>query len=169
MTGGSDGAPDGETGPSSSEDLTEVPGVDEERADALRRAGYETPADLAGIDAMELSEVDGVNTAIAARIESAVDDTHGGGGGSGGDDWTGELGGYGGLDGPDEGEWRSPPEVRYRPEYRIGPAFGLKLAGIIVVSIGPPLLLRGDLVPGAFVTVLGVALVVAAVAAERAA
>jgi large subunit ribosomal protein L32e len=54
------------------EELTSVAGVDEETAEALREAGYETVADLAAASTDDLSEVEGISTALAARIEADV-------------------------------------------------------------------------------------------------
>jgi large subunit ribosomal protein L32e len=49
-------------------------GVDDEAAEALRAAGYETVADLAGVDSDALADVDGVSRALAARIAAQVGD-----------------------------------------------------------------------------------------------
>ena len=54
------------------EELASVAGVDEGTAEALRAAGYETVADLAAASTDDLSEVEGISTALAARIEADV-------------------------------------------------------------------------------------------------
>jgi large subunit ribosomal protein L32e len=58
----------------SDEDLTDIGGVSEETAGALREAGYESVADVRGASQDDLVEVDGVNTALAARIKADVGD-----------------------------------------------------------------------------------------------
>lgn len=55
-------------------DLTDISGVGEEKADALREAGYETVADLHDADQDDLAEVEGIGNALAARIKADVDD-----------------------------------------------------------------------------------------------
>ena len=54
------------------EELTDVAGVGEETAAALREAGFETVADLAAADQDDLEAVEGVGTALAARIVADV-------------------------------------------------------------------------------------------------
>ena len=56
------------------EELTELGGVDEETADALREAGYETPEHLAAAEQDQLADVEGVSTALAARVKAEVDE-----------------------------------------------------------------------------------------------
>ena len=50
--------------------LTEMGGVDEETAESLTAAGYETVEHVAAADQESLQEVDGVSTALAARIKA---------------------------------------------------------------------------------------------------
>ena len=57
-----------------SDDLTAIDGVGEEKADALREAGFETVEDLHEADQDELAEVEGVGNALAARIKADIDD-----------------------------------------------------------------------------------------------
>ncbi len=54
--------------------LVDVGGVDEETAAALADAGYETIADVRAADQDDLADVDGVGTALAARIKADVGD-----------------------------------------------------------------------------------------------
>jgi large subunit ribosomal protein L32e len=54
--------------------LTDIGGVDEETAEALREAGYETPEHLAAATQDQLTEVEGVSTALAARAKAEVDE-----------------------------------------------------------------------------------------------
>ncbi len=54
--------------------LTDVSGINEETAAALTDAGYETVADLAAATPDELAEVEGIGTALAARIVADVGD-----------------------------------------------------------------------------------------------
>ncbi|RJT02651.1 50S ribosomal protein L32e [Halococcus sp. IIIV-5B] len=56
------------------EELTEVDGVGEEKAEALVDAGYETVADLEDADQDDLAAVEGIGDALAARIKADVDD-----------------------------------------------------------------------------------------------
>jgi len=56
------------------EDLTDIGGVSEETAAALREAGYGSVADLRDASQDDLSEVEGVSTALAARINADVGD-----------------------------------------------------------------------------------------------
>ena len=53
--------------------ITEISGVGESKADALREAGYETIADIQDASQEELSEVEGIGNALAARIKADVD------------------------------------------------------------------------------------------------
>jgi len=55
------------------ESLTEIGGVDEETAGELRAAGYETPGHLSAASQDQLAAVDGVSTALAARIKAETD------------------------------------------------------------------------------------------------
>jgi large subunit ribosomal protein L32e len=54
--------------------LTEIGGVDSEVADALREAGYETAEHVAAASQDQLEGVDGVSTALAARMKAETDD-----------------------------------------------------------------------------------------------
>jgi len=54
--------------------LTELGGVDSEVADALREAGYETAEHVAAASQDQLEGVDGVSTALAARMKAETDD-----------------------------------------------------------------------------------------------
>jgi len=56
------------------EELTDVAGVGERTASSLREAGYESVDDLAAAAQDDLTEVDGVGTALAARIKADVGD-----------------------------------------------------------------------------------------------
>lgn len=58
----------------SDEDLESISGVGEETAESLREAGYETRDDLAAADEDELAEIEGVGSALAARILADVGD-----------------------------------------------------------------------------------------------
>lgn len=58
----------------SDEDLESISGVGEETAEALREAGYETRDELAAADEDELAEIEGVGSALAARILADVGD-----------------------------------------------------------------------------------------------
>ena len=53
--------------------LTEIGGVDEETAEQLRAAGYESPGHLSAANQEQLAAVDGVSTALAARIKAETD------------------------------------------------------------------------------------------------
>lgn len=55
-------------------DLTEIGGVGEGKADALRSAGYETVDDVRAATQDELTEVEGIGNALAARIKAEVGD-----------------------------------------------------------------------------------------------
>jgi len=54
------------------EELEHISGVGPSKADALREAGYETVEDVKAASQSELSEVDGVGNALAARIKADV-------------------------------------------------------------------------------------------------
>ena len=53
-------------------ELTDISGVGDSKADALREAGYETVDDVRGASQDELAEIDGVGNALAARIKADV-------------------------------------------------------------------------------------------------
>lgn len=55
-----------------SDHLTDVSGVGKNKADALYMAGYETVADLRRAGQEDLSDVDGIGNALAARIKADV-------------------------------------------------------------------------------------------------
>ena len=54
------------------ETLEEISGVGPSKADALREAGYETVDDVKAASQSELSAVEGVGNALAARIKADV-------------------------------------------------------------------------------------------------
>jgi large subunit ribosomal protein L32e len=54
------------------EELTDISGVGESKAEALRAAGYETVEDVKGASQSELSDVEGIGNALAARIKASV-------------------------------------------------------------------------------------------------
>ena len=54
------------------DELEDISGVCPSKADALREAGYETVEDVKAASQSELSEVDGVGNALAARIKADV-------------------------------------------------------------------------------------------------
>jgi large subunit ribosomal protein L32e len=54
------------------EDLTDISGVGDAKADSLREAGYETVDDVRRASQSELAEVSGVGNALAARIKADV-------------------------------------------------------------------------------------------------
>ncbi|SNR48163.1 50S ribosomal protein L32e [Halorubrum vacuolatum] len=55
-----------------SEELEDISGVGPSKADALRAAGYETVEDVKAASQSELSDVDGIGNALAARIKADV-------------------------------------------------------------------------------------------------
>jgi large subunit ribosomal protein L32e len=55
-------------------ELTDISGVGESKADALRDAGYETVEDVKTASQSDLADVDGVGMALAARIKADVGD-----------------------------------------------------------------------------------------------
>lgn len=67
-------------GSSSPEDripnVEELPGVGEQKAVALRDAGYETAADILAASKSELTDVDGVGTALAAKLTTTIHDRY---------------------------------------------------------------------------------------------
>ncbi len=56
------------------EELVEISGVSEERAGTLRDAGFESVDAIRRADQSELAEIDGIGTALAARIKADVGD-----------------------------------------------------------------------------------------------
>ena len=54
--------------------LTDIGGVGEDTAGSLREAGYETVEDLREASQDDLAAVDGVGTALAARVKAEVGD-----------------------------------------------------------------------------------------------
>jgi large subunit ribosomal protein L32e len=56
------------------QDLTELGGVDEETADALREAGFESVEHVAAASQDQLQDVEGVSTALAARLKAETDE-----------------------------------------------------------------------------------------------
>ncbi|MFB6136443.1 MAG: 50S ribosomal protein L32e [Halobacteriaceae archaeon] len=54
------------------EELTDISGVSETRAEALREAGFETVEDVRAATQEELTEVEGIGNALAARIKADV-------------------------------------------------------------------------------------------------
>ncbi|WP_424013499.1 50S ribosomal protein L32e [Halorubrum xinjiangense] len=54
------------------DELEDISGVGPSKADALREAGYETVEDVKAASQSELSEVDGIGNALAARIKADV-------------------------------------------------------------------------------------------------
>ena len=55
-------------------DLTDLGGVNAETAEALREAGYESRAHVAAASQDALQEIDGVSTALAARMKAETDE-----------------------------------------------------------------------------------------------
>jgi large subunit ribosomal protein L32e len=53
-------------------ELTAIAGVDEESADALREAGFETISDLEAAEQDDVAAVEGIGMALAARIKADV-------------------------------------------------------------------------------------------------
>jgi len=56
------------------QELEEISGVGESKAEALRAAGYETVEDVKAASQSELSDVEGIGNALAARIKADVGD-----------------------------------------------------------------------------------------------
>ncbi|MXR52560.1 50S ribosomal protein L32e [Halovenus sp. WSH3] len=56
------------------EELTELGGIDEEKAEALREAGYESPEHVAAASQEQLQNVEGISTALAARLKAETDE-----------------------------------------------------------------------------------------------
>ncbi|PSQ20321.1 50S ribosomal protein L32e [Halobacteriales archaeon QS_8_65_32] len=61
-----------ETAAAEEMDLTDISGVGEEKADALREAGYESVPALVAASQSDLAAVEGVGNALAARIKADV-------------------------------------------------------------------------------------------------
>lgn len=56
------------------DELVEISGVSEARATTLKEAGFESVVDIQQADQSELAEVEGIGTALAARIKADVGD-----------------------------------------------------------------------------------------------
>jgi len=56
------------------DELTTIAGVGDDKAEALREAGYETVEDIRAAKQDDLTEVDGIGNALAARIKADVGD-----------------------------------------------------------------------------------------------
>ncbi len=56
--------------------VEELPGVGEQKAIALREAGYENAADILAASKSELTDVDSVGTALAAKLSTTVHDRY---------------------------------------------------------------------------------------------
>jgi large subunit ribosomal protein L32e len=56
------------------QELEEISGVGESKAEALREAGYETVEDVKAASQSDLADVDGIGNALAARIKADVGD-----------------------------------------------------------------------------------------------
>jgi len=67
-------ASDETTEEESGDELTDLGGVDEETAAALREAGYESREHVAATSQDRLQDVDGVSTALAARLKAETDE-----------------------------------------------------------------------------------------------
>jgi large subunit ribosomal protein L32e len=72
-SGDGDEADAGETAEDGT-DLTELGGVDEETAAALREAGFESREHVAAADQDQIQELDAVSTALAARMKAETDE-----------------------------------------------------------------------------------------------
>jgi len=70
----SDGSDDDDGEETTVEDLTDISGVGEAKAETLREAGYATVGDVRDADQDDLADVDGVGMALAARIKADVGD-----------------------------------------------------------------------------------------------
>ena len=55
-------------------DLTELGGVDEEKAAILQDAGYETQEHVSAASQDQLTDIDGISTALAARMKAETDE-----------------------------------------------------------------------------------------------
>ena len=74
-----DGAPDSDSESESEsapeyEELTDISGVGDAKAERLREAGVETIDDIRGLTQEELADVEGIGNALAARIKADVGD-----------------------------------------------------------------------------------------------
>ena len=56
------------------EELTDISGIGEAKAESLREAGFESVADLETADQDDLATVDGISDALAARIKAEIGD-----------------------------------------------------------------------------------------------
>ena len=56
------------------EELTDISGIGEAKAESLREAGFESVADLEAADQDDLAAADGISDALAARIQAEVGD-----------------------------------------------------------------------------------------------
>ncbi|MFQ3293245.1 MAG: large subunit ribosomal protein L32e [Halobacteriales archaeon] len=56
------------------QDIEEISGVGESKAEALREAGYESVEAVKGASQSDLAEIDGIGNALAARIKADVGD-----------------------------------------------------------------------------------------------
>nr|WP_136688380.1 50S ribosomal protein L32e [Halorhabdus amylolytica] len=54
------------------EELTDISGVSEEKAETLREAGFETVEDVARAEQSDLTDVEGIGNALAARIQADI-------------------------------------------------------------------------------------------------
>jgi large subunit ribosomal protein L32e len=74
-TAGDEQAPDeDEDDDEGPEELTDISGVGEEKAETLREAGYDSVGAIRAADQSDLADVDGVGMALAARIKADVGD-----------------------------------------------------------------------------------------------
>lgn len=74
-TGETEAPPEPEPEPTEvPEELVEISGVSEARAKMLRDAGFESVVDIQQADQSDLAEVEGIGTALAARIKADVGD-----------------------------------------------------------------------------------------------
>ncbi|MEM4780077.1 MAG: 50S ribosomal protein L32e [Halalkalicoccus sp.] len=71
---GGDATPPEEKQPAGDEpeELTDISGVGDAKADALREAGFETVEDVTAASQDELADVEGIGNALAARIKADV-------------------------------------------------------------------------------------------------
>ncbi|QLG48816.1 50S ribosomal protein L32e [Natrinema halophilum] len=65
---------DEETAADEPQELEEISGVGESKADALREAGFESIEDVKEADQSELADAEGIGNALAARIKADVGD-----------------------------------------------------------------------------------------------
>ena len=56
------------------EELTDLGGIDDEKAEALSEAGYESPEHIAAASQDQLQDVEGISTALAARLKAETDE-----------------------------------------------------------------------------------------------